>query len=88
MNSAPTKTKITEIFKWKTETEITNGLWERERGERKGIRDCRKMESTERNKRRTYENGLAVRVGTMHILQLGSVAFFLSKDSALGCSHL
>lgn len=45
MNSAPTKTKITEIFKWKTETEITNGLWEREKGGRKGIRDCRKMEN-------------------------------------------
>lgn len=46
MNLAPTKTKITEIFKWKTETEITNGLWEREKG-RKGIRDCRKMKITE-----------------------------------------
>jgi len=44
-NSTPTKTKITEIFKGKTEREITNGLWETEMGGQTGIRDCRKMEN-------------------------------------------
>ena len=75
MEAKQQETKITEIFKGKTEREITNGLWEREKGDKKELRTVGKWKITERNKERITENGLAVRVGTMHILQLGSIAF-------------